>query len=89
MPEAYGIVAEDSDKGGEDAMAKTVAAKRRTTQPETVLAGDVRDHLGRVLTMLNEVYGQMPADNPTTEVLIDGLLRGAIDTLTDFRKRLY
>jgi hypothetical protein len=70
-------------------MAKVIALKATAAKTvETVLAGDVRAHLGRALTMLDEVQSLIAAKDARSATLAYGLLAGARDELAGFSEHL-
>jgi hypothetical protein len=71
-------------------MAKVIALKttKATKTVETVLAGDVRSHLDRVLTMLDEVQSLIAAKDARSAALAYGLCSGAREELAQFSEHL-
>ena len=71
-------------------MAKVTAIRAAATRDavETVLADDVRAHLDRALTMLDEVQGLISAKDVRSAALAYGLLTGARADRTEFYENL-
>jgi hypothetical protein len=72
-------------------MAKVTAiraAAKTHDAVETVLADDVRAHLDRALTMLDEVQSLISAKDARSAALAYGLLTGARADLTEFYENL-
>jgi len=69
-------------------MAKVVALKATKPDYDTVPAGDVREHIGRALTMLEEVENRLAPGDERSLTIAEGLLAGAIGELRSFSEHL-